>query len=119
MILGIGIDLVELDRIKELMSERFINRILSLEEQLIFNGITSDKVKLSFVGGRFAAKEAIFKAISKGDGTANYIDFSILNEENGKPYVSSKYFKNEIVHITITHTDTYAMSYCIIEEKSK
>lgn len=116
MILGIGIDLVELDRIKNLMSDRFINRILSLEEQFIYKAITSDKVKLSFVGGRFAAKEAIFKAISKGDGTANYKDFSILNDENGKPYVSSKYIENKLIHITITHTDRYAMSYCVIEE---
>ncbi|BCR35168.1 holo-ACP synthase [Mariniplasma anaerobium] len=116
MILGIGIDLVELNRIKELINERFINRILSLEEQLIYKGITNDKVKLSFVGGRFAAKEAIFKAISKGDGSANYTDFSILNDENGKPYVSSKYIENKTIHITITHTDAYAMSYCVIEQ---
>jgi holo-[acyl-carrier protein] synthase len=116
MILGIGIDLVELDRISKLMSEKFIDRILSLEEQLVFNGITNDKTKLSYLGGRFAAKEAIFKAISKGDGTANYKDFSILNDENGKPFVSSKFTENKTIHITITHTDMYAMSYCIIEQ---
>jgi holo-[acyl-carrier protein] synthase len=116
MILGIGIDLVELNRIKDLMSERFINRILSLEEQLIFNSITNNKSKLNFIGGRFAAKEAIFKAISKGDGTANYTDFSILNDKNGKPYVSSKFSENKTIHITITHTDSYAMSYCLIEQ---
>jgi holo-[acyl-carrier protein] synthase len=116
MILGIGIDLVELERIKLLIDERFINRILSLEEQLQYKGITNKKSQLSFIGGRFAAKEAIFKAISKGDGFANYTDFSILNDENGKPYVSSKYLENKMIHITITHTDTYAMSYCVIEE---
>jgi holo-[acyl-carrier protein] synthase len=116
MILGIGIDLVELDRIKLLIDERFINRILSLEEQLLYKSITNEKTKLNFIGGRFAAKEAIFKAISKGDGAANYTDFSVLNDESGKPFVLSKYLENKIIHITITHTDAYAMSYCLIEE---
>lgn len=117
MILGIGIDLVELDRIQALLDERFINRILSLEELKVFNDITNDQVKLNYIGGRFAAKEAIFKAISKGDGQARYTDFSVLNDDFGKPYVSSSYFRDEIIHITITHTDKYAMSYCLIEKK--
>ena len=117
MILGIGIDLVELSRIKETFDQRFIERILSEKEIEVYNSIVHKKAKLSFIGGRFAAKEAIFKAISKGDKTANYKDFSILNDENGKPYVISKYFKDEIIHITITHTKEYAMSYCLIEQK--
>ncbi|MCD4827697.1 MAG: holo-ACP synthase [Acholeplasmataceae bacterium] len=117
MILGIGIDLVELDRIEALLDERFINRILSLEELLIFNDINNEQVKLSYIGGRFAAKEAIFKAISKGNGNARYTDFSILNDEFGKPFVVSSHFVDEIIHITITHTDKYAMSYCLIEKK--
>src|SRR5690554_6185115 len=116
MIVGVGIDMVDLDRIKELMSQRFINRILSLEEKNIFDNINNESNKLSFLGGRFAAKEAIFKAISKGDGKANYTDFSILNDEHGKPYVKSRYFDESInVHISITHTDHHAMCYCLLE----
>lgn len=117
MILGMGIDLVELDRIKNLMDDRFINRILSQDEINVYEKIADEQAQLSFLGGRFSAKEAIFKAISKGNNDAYYKDFSILNDENGKPYAVSKYFnKNEIVHITITHTKTYALSYCLIEK---
>ncbi|MCR3906509.1 holo-ACP synthase [Peloplasma aerotolerans] len=117
MILGIGIDLVDLNRIKELLSDRFIDRILSPEEKKLYENIAAENTKLSFIGGRFAAKEALFKAISKGHGKTNYTDFSILNEENGTPFVKTEYFSNqEIIHITITHTDMHAIAYVMIEK---
>ena len=117
MILGIGIDLVDLNRIKEIMTERFIDRILSHDEKIAFNNIAADNMKLSYLGSRFAAKEAIFKAISKGPGKTNYVEFSILNHENGSPYVKTDFFKNkEIIHISITHTDEHAIAYVMIEK---
>lgn len=117
MIIGIGIDLVELDRIKELISDRFIERILSVKERKLYENIAAESTKLSFVGGRYAAKEALFKAVSQGPGGTYYRDFSILNSPNGSPYVESDYFKNdEIVHISITHTDHHAIAYAIIEK---
>jgi holo-[acyl-carrier protein] synthase len=117
MILGIGIDLVDLKRISELMSDRFIERVLSESELKLYHNIAAEQTKLSFVGGRFAAKEALFKAFSKGDGTANYTDFSVLNDENGAPYVISKHIEaNHRVLISISHTDAYAMAYVMIEK---
>lgn len=117
MILGIGVDLVDLNRIKELMDDRFVDRILSVEEKKIYDNLANEQVKIAFIGGRFAGKEAIFKAVSKGKGQSYYKDFSILNDEQGKPYVISDYFsQEEIVHITITHTKDNAISYCIIEK---
>lgn len=117
MILGIGIDLVELDRLKELLSDRFIDRVLSVEEKKMYLNIAAENTKLSFIGGRFAAKEALFKAISKGNGTAYYRDFSILNHDHGKPYVETDFFKDdEIIHLSITHTDHFAIAYVMIEK---
>ena len=117
MILGIGIDLVELDRLKSLINDRFINRVLSHLEKELYDNITDEQTRLEFIGGRFASKEAIFKAISKGHGKTNYKDFSVLKDENGKPYVQTDYFtQGEIIHISITHTTQYASSYCVIEK---
>lgn len=117
MIIGIGIDLVELDRMKKHASDRFIERILSDEEQKLYHSMTSEKTKLSFLGGRFAAKEALFKAFSKGDKTANYTDFSVLNDEHGAPYVISKHLENDIkAHLSISHTDAYAIAYVMLEK---
>jgi len=116
MIKGMGIDLVDLDRIREIADDRFIHRILSEKEFKIYENIADENTKITFLGGRFAAKEAIFKAVSKGKGTARYIDFSVLPDENGKPYVDTEYFQeNEIIHLTITHTHTHAIAYACIE----
>jgi holo-[acyl-carrier protein] synthase len=117
MIKGIGIDLVELERIQELVSDRFIERILSEAEIKEYKNLAHEQVKLEFLGGRFAAKEALFKAIAVGPGNTNFKDFSILHEPSGKPYVVSQFFKNgEIISISITHTDQYAAAFVIIEE---
>ncbi len=117
MILGIGMDLVDLERIEGLISERFIDRVLSVEEKKIYTNTVDKGTKLAFIGGRFAAKEAIFKAIGTGTGKTNYTDFSVLRLENGAPYVKTEYFnKEEIVHITITHTDKCAIAYVMIEK---
>ncbi|RJX24598.1 MAG: holo-[acyl-carrier-protein] synthase [Acholeplasma sp.] len=116
MIQGIGIDLVELSRITSWTQDKFIERILSDDEKMIFDSITSEDRKLTFIGGRFAAKEALFKAFFEGDKTANYKDFSILNDLNGKPYVISKHQSDKMtIHISITHTKDYAMAYVVIE----
>jgi holo-[acyl-carrier protein] synthase len=117
MILGIGVDLVELNRLKELADDRLINRILSDKEKKLYENIAAENTKLSFLGGRFASKEAIFKAISKGPGKTRYTDFSILNDEHGKPYVETDFFiDDEIIHISITHTDSFAIAYVMIEK---
>ncbi|MFA6801327.1 MAG: holo-ACP synthase [Acholeplasmataceae bacterium] len=116
MIKGMGIDLVDLSRIREIADDRFVHRILSDDELKLYENIADETTKLTFLGGRFAAKEAIFKAISKGKGTAYYKDFSVLSDENGKPYVISEYFDDDaLVHITITHTDSHAIAYVLIE----
>ena len=81
MIIGIGIDLVELDRLKELMSDRFIDRILSPEEKKQYLNIAAENTKLSFIGGRFAAKEALFKATNKPVGI-DRADFGFMNWPN-------------------------------------
>jgi holo-[acyl-carrier protein] synthase len=116
MIKGIGIDLVDIKRIEEIESDRFIDRILSEEEKKQYHNIANDKIKLTYLSGRYAAKEALFKAIQSGPGNTYYKDFSILNRENGSPYVLTEFFKdNEVIHMTITHTDTHAIACAIIE----
>ena len=117
MIIGTGVDLVDLNRIKELVSDRFIDRVLSDEEKKLYENIAAENTKLTFLGGRFAAKEALFKAIRSGHGKTYYKDFSVLHRNDGSPYVESDYFKSgEIVHLTITHTDHYAICFAVIEK---
>lgn len=117
MIHAIGTDLVELERIKSIGIERFKNKILNEDELLEYNEITHENRKLTYLAGRFAVKESLFKCFKSGDKTANYKDFSILNDSVGAPYVVSKYTTNFVVHITISHTNLYAIAFVVLETK--
>lgn len=117
MIIGTGIDLVDLERLKGVATERFIARILSPSEKAMYDQIEAPITKLTFLGGRFATKEALFKAIKSGHGKTYYKDFSILSRPDGSPYLETEFFKSgEIIHITITHTDQHAIAQVIIEK---
>ncbi|MFO7317479.1 MAG: holo-ACP synthase [Bacilli bacterium] len=115
MIKGIGLDIVEIERIKELMNrtDKFHKRILSERELDIFNHL-SEKRKYEFLAGRFAAKEAFSKA--NGTGIREGCEFhqiEILNDELGKPVL---YFHGQAVNgfVSITHSRDYAAAQVII-----
>ncbi|MFJ7934990.1 holo-ACP synthase [Sporosarcina sp. NPDC096371] len=115
MIAGIGLDIVELNRIAKLdaRSSKFRSRILTLEELKIYDRLT-DHRQIEFLAGRFAGKEAYAKANGTGIGTAcNFIDIEILPEVSGKPVL---YFKKSLVagFVSITHTKTVAAAQVIL-----
>ena len=86
MIFGIGTDLVELSRIKktyERFGDRFINRLLMDEELKLYKNV---KNKMRFLAMRFAAKEAIVKAMGTGFSDGVWIkDTGVINLATGKP----------------------------------
>lgn len=115
MIKGIGLDIVEIARIKELMNrtDKFQQRILSERELEIFHQL-SEKRKYEFLAGRFAAKEAFAKA--NGTGIREGCEFQqieILNDELGKPEL---YFHGQAVKgfVSITHSRDYAAAQVIL-----
>lgn len=87
-IVGIGTDLVKFERISKLLARypaRFIQRILSTKEQEILSKKSS---AVAFLAKRFAAKEAIAKALGTGIGkNLAFNQMSILNTSEGQPYV--------------------------------
>ena len=104
MIKGIGVDLVKIERFKN-VDEYFVNRILTSEEKKEYL-IRPDKTK--YLASRFAAKEAYFKATQD----IHYLKISILNNENGAPYILNK--KN--IHLSLSDEDEYVIAYLILEE---
>lgn len=115
MILGIGLDLVEMDRVKKSMerSTKFQKRILTIRELQIFETL-SDARKVEFLAGRFAAKEAYAKAIGTGIGAGCELQqIEILKNELGKPVL---YFDTHLVRgfVSITHTATTAAAQVIL-----
>jgi len=123
MIAGIGIDIVEISRIKQAAkkwSNRFLKRIFTERELEYAHG---KSIPYQHLAARFAAKEAVLKAI--GDSTIHRIEWvnvEILNDEHGKPVVNlsgqAKKIKLEKnisdIIISMSHTRTYAAANAIV-----
>ncbi|KYG34394.1 holo-ACP synthase [Alkalihalobacillus trypoxylicola] len=118
MIIGTGIDIVELSRIEKLMlkNERFEKKILTKTEYSKFLTL-GNKRKVEYLAGRFSAKEAFVKAVGTGIGKSySWHDIEILNDSSGKPYIKKKV--NEQIHLSISHSQFYVVSQVIIERLS-
>lgn len=114
-----GTDIIEIDRIKEAiesLGEKFLNKVYTKKE---IEYCESKKTqKYQHYAGRFAAKEAIFKAIS---GTLQnkyeiiWTDIEILNDENMRPYINLNIDINiKDIDVSISHCKKYATATCII-----
>lgn len=117
MITGIGLDIIELDRVARLdeRSDKFRLRILSKNELQLYEMLPSHR-KIEFLAGRFAAKEAFAKARGTGIGkNCRFVQIEILAEPSGKPVL---YFDGKKVNgfVSITHTRTAAASQVILEK---
>lgn len=118
MIIGIGLDLIEIDRIEKVVRKhpKFADRVLTPFEKQTYEQL-SDKRKIEFLAGRFAAKEAYAKARGTGiGGKLSWQDIEITSE-HGKPHIICA-SSDETVHLTITHTKYYALAQVIIERLS-
>ena len=121
MIIGIGTDIIEIERI-----EKVINRTSSfIEKSFTHNEIEYFKLKGlkgNVIAGNFAAKEAISKAIGTGFRGFGLKDIEVLRDELGKPIVklSDKIYelldvKEFSIHISISHSKENAIAYAVIE----
>ncbi|HJH11392.1 MAG TPA: holo-ACP synthase [Metalysinibacillus jejuensis] len=115
MIKGIGLDIVELPRLKNIITRtpRFVNKVLTMREYEIYQSLKPHR-QLEFLGGRFAAKEAYAKALGTGIGEhCRLHDIEIIANDLGAPVL---YFCNELTSdfISITHTEKYAAAQVII-----
>lgn len=93
MILGVGIDLLDVNRIEKLFSKfdsnRFAEKILSKREMELFSNIGDISKKINFIAKRFSSKESVLKAIGLGLGRGiGLTDISVLNDILGKPEIS-------------------------------
>lgn len=115
MILGIGLDLVELQRIEKALtrSRKFAERILTPRELAIFDTLSTAR-QVEFLAGRFAAKEAYSKAMGTGIGKGCELhQIEVLKDKLGKPIL---YFDGELVNgfISITHTSQVAAAQVVL-----
>lgn len=111
MIENIGVDIIENDRFLEYIdNDRMLEKILSEKERDFLKTIANEKRKLEFIASRFAAKEALFKS---GFRFA-FNNVSILNNEDGSPYVI--WDLNKKVLISISHNKTMSIAVVLAVE---
>jgi len=125
LITGIGLDLIELDRIKKANDRsdgRLWDRILSADEKK-----EAHNDPIAYLAGRFAAKEAGVKALGTGINQGiGWRDVRILNQDDGAPTISFVGHAHErflalnadTAHVTITHAKTYAAAVVILEKRN-
>lgn len=101
--MGIGVDIVDMRRINNF--DRFAEGILSQKEMAIY---AQKKDKLSFLAGRFAAKEAFMKALGQGLDQIPLRRIEVLYRgANQAPYIL---FANVEYDVSISHDGDYAIA---------
>ena len=121
MIVGIGNDIIEIERIEKAISkEGFKNKVYTQRE---LENIEKRGNRTETYAGIFSAKEAISKAIGTGVREFSLTDLEILNDDLGKPYVVVSEKLDKIlkakketyqIEISISHSKKYATAMAII-----
>lgn len=117
MVKGIGVDIIEIERIKKAVekSDRFVERLFTENEIEYFK---SKNMKPESIAGNFAAKEAIVKAMGTGIRGFKWTDIEVLRDELGKPVVllhnearnvANQYGISQIM-LSISHCKEYAVA---------
>ena len=117
----IGIDIVKISRINQIIldkGQRFLSRVFTENEQSICNAKASPHIHY---GGKFAAKEAVKKALLSSNSKANIPlhSIEIQNRVDGSPKVVIKdgTYCSGNLQVSISHTDEYATAAAIMEIK--
>lgn len=118
MIVGIGTDLIEIQRIKRACAKEafFIRCFTDAERALIADNYVR-------AAGNFAAKEAVSKVFGTGFRGFSLRDVEILRDELGRPYVNlyngayklSENKKINVIHLSITNTMDFAQAFAVGE----
>ena len=116
--ISIGTDIVKVSRIKALIDqkeEKFLNKIFTEEEISYCNSYPDPEVHFS---GKYAAKEAIKKALLSNDliDKISLKNIKILNKNNKVPYVVINSLSNLNYNVSISHEEEYAVAFVVIEK---
>lgn len=122
MVLGTGIDIIEVGRVEAAARKpSFMGRVFTLAEQEYIENKNFDS---QTIAGAFAAKEAIAKALALGFRGIKWTDIEILHDENGKPYTvlqngaltRMRELSGRQVHVSISHIKQLAVAQAILED---
>ncbi len=116
----IGVDIVNIDRIAKL-NEHAINRLFHKEEVKKANTYKNPKIRAEFLAGRFAAKEALAKALGVGFTKLIPSEILVTNLKSGQPIIKLEgktfsTFRNINCQVSISHDFPCAVAVVLLEE---
>ncbi|MGH7826021.1 MAG: holo-ACP synthase [Candidatus Binatia bacterium] len=129
MILSVGVDMVEVGRVRRALEDsrigkRFRDRVFTKQEiQYCEN---KRRGRYESYAGRFAAKEAVMKALGRGWGaTVRWLDIEVARARSGKPEIvlhdkTARLAEQLGIHrwsLSITHTEHYGLAYVITQDE--
>lgn len=123
MIIGIGTDIIEIDRIDKAIksNKHFLDKLFTEAEIILFE---SKAMRSEVIAGNFAAKEAISKALGTGVRGFSFKDIEVLRDELGKPVAMLNKESEKVIgniaydlNISISHNNSCAVAFAIIEGK--
>lgn len=123
MIIGIGVDIVQIERVRKLVENysEFMHQVFTARE-IEFCQAKADSA--SSYAARFAAKEAMMKALSTGwNEKVNWLDIEVINEEQGNPILKIKGRTLRLMkkmgvyqtHLSLSHERDYAIAFVVLE----
>lgn len=126
MIIGIGVDIIEIERVRQAIqnNKNFLSKLFTEKEIDYF---ISRNMNSEVIAGNFAAKEAVSKALGTGIRGFSFKDIEILRNELGKPEVilhnGANLIGNKLVgnnnslrvHLSISHNNSSAIAYSVLE----
>ena len=126
MIIGIGVDIIEIERVRQAIqnNKNFLSKLFTERELDYF---ISRNMNSEVIAGNFAAKEAVSKALGTGIRGFSFKDIEILRNELGKPEVilhsGANLIGNKLVgnnnslriHLSISHNNSNAIAYSVLE----
>ena len=123
MILGVGTDIIEIDRIKNAIDNTpgFLEKVFTKRE---VEELSKNTLRVESVAGTFAVKEAVSKAVGTGIRGFSFRDIEVFRDELGKPIVrvSSKIeevikSKDYLFNVSISHNKTMAIAFVVLEDR--
>jgi holo-[acyl-carrier protein] synthase len=122
MIRGIGVDIIEIARIRrdmERLGSRFTDKLFTEGEIVYCSG---KALPHQHFAARFAAKEAVSKALATGwAGEFRWKDVEVVNDPSGRPRIVlhgrlQKDLGNATIHLSLSHAETHVVAMALIED---
>lgn len=121
MIIGVGVDIVSIERMERALQRHeaaFFRRVFTAGEQADCRSAPS---RAAHFAARFAAKEAVMKALGRGWGAVGWQDVEIRRSPTGKPHVvlhgaAARLAEEQgvaAVHVSISHEKKYAVAHAV------